>query len=190
VRIRIQLRIRLLPFKDGKKIVIFFLIVCPQAHHLQSKKSIFLLKLFCLNVILQALFQSAQHIYEKREGSGSGFVPLTNGSGSGRPKNMRILRIRILNTVPLLTYLLPIVSEVEADRWLLRGGGGSRYHPASLLLGHLSNMLLFSVVFVIFSVVFVVFSVVFFGSIPTSHVSLHRKAVRAATQTKERVIQR
>jgi hypothetical protein len=28
----------------------------------------------------QALFQSAQHIYEKREGSGS--VPLNNGSGS------------------------------------------------------------------------------------------------------------
>jgi hypothetical protein len=33
---------------------------------------------------LQALFKSAQQIYEKREGSGS--VPLTNGSGSGRPK--------------------------------------------------------------------------------------------------------
>ncbi len=32
---------------------------------------------------LQALFQSAQHIYEKKEGSGS--VHLTNGSGSGRP---------------------------------------------------------------------------------------------------------
>ena len=52
VRIRIQLRIRLLPFKDGKKIVIFFLIVCPQAHHLQSKKVIFLLKLLCSIVIL------------------------------------------------------------------------------------------------------------------------------------------
>jgi hypothetical protein len=39
---------------------------------------------------LQALFQSAQHINEKREGSGS--VPLTNGSGSAsrRPKNMRM----------------------------------------------------------------------------------------------------
>ena len=39
---------------------------------------------------MQALFQSAQHIYEKREGSGagSGSVPLTNGSESGsrRPK--------------------------------------------------------------------------------------------------------
>jgi hypothetical protein len=34
---------------------------------------------------LQALFESAQHIYEKRK-------------GSGWPKNMRILRIRIPNT--------------------------------------------------------------------------------------------
>jgi hypothetical protein len=35
---------------------------------------------------------------KKREGSGSGSgsVPLTNGAGSGRPKNMRI---RIPNTV-------------------------------------------------------------------------------------------
>ncbi len=51
-----------------------------------------------LNFILQALFQSAQHIYKKREGSGARSVPLTNGSESGRPKNMRILRIRIPNT--------------------------------------------------------------------------------------------
>ncbi len=55
------------------------------------KNLIFLLKSLCLNVILQ----SAQHIYEKKEGYGAGSVPLTNGSGSGRPKNMRILRIRI-----------------------------------------------------------------------------------------------
>ncbi len=32
--------------------------------------------IFC---ILQALFQCAQHIYEKREGFGSGSVPLTDG---------------------------------------------------------------------------------------------------------------
>jgi len=35
-----------------------------------------------------------QHHYEKREGSGAGSgagsTPLTNGSGSGRPKNIRI----------------------------------------------------------------------------------------------------
>ena len=45
---------------------------------------------------MQALFQSTQHLYEKREGSGS--IPLTNGSGSGRPKNIRIPWIRIPNT--------------------------------------------------------------------------------------------
>jgi hypothetical protein len=44
---------------------------------------------------LQALFQSAQHFYEKMEGSGAG--PLTNESGSGRPQNKRTLRIRIPN---------------------------------------------------------------------------------------------
>ncbi len=76
-------------FKDAKKnfFSIFFFLTFPQAYHLQSKKFDF----------LHALFQSAQNIYEKREGSvsGSGSIPLTNGSGSGRPKNMRILRIPI-----------------------------------------------------------------------------------------------
>jgi hypothetical protein len=43
----------------------------------------------------QSLFQSVQHLYEKREGSGSGSIPLTNGSGPGSPKNMRF---RIPNT--------------------------------------------------------------------------------------------
>ncbi len=50
------------------------------------------------NFIVQALFRSAQHLYEKRERSGSGSIPLTNGSRPGRPKNMRILRIRIPDT--------------------------------------------------------------------------------------------
>jgi hypothetical protein len=52
---------------------------------------------------LHALFQSVQHLYEKREGSGSGagFVPLTNGPGSGRPKNMWI---RIPNTANNIMY--------------------------------------------------------------------------------------
>ncbi len=65
---------------------------------------------------MQALFQSAQHIYEKREGSGvgSGSATLTNGSGSGRPKTpvpdpqhwYRYLRrpknhyIKVVNEVP------------------------------------------------------------------------------------------
>ncbi len=50
---------------------------------------------------MQALFQFAQHLNEKREvsGSGAGSISLTNGSG--RLKNMWILRIwiRIPNTV-------------------------------------------------------------------------------------------
>jgi hypothetical protein len=33
-----------------------------------------------------------------KEGSGSGSIPLTSGSGSGRPKNMWIRWIRIRNT--------------------------------------------------------------------------------------------
>jgi hypothetical protein len=49
----------------------FFLITCPQAHHLQSKKFNFLLK-----------FYFAGTINEKREGSGAGSAPLTNGSES------------------------------------------------------------------------------------------------------------
>jgi hypothetical protein len=76
----------------------FFLITYPQAQYLQSY-TIFA-KLLCLNFILQALFKSAQHLYEKKEGSGSGFIPMTNGSGSGRPKNMRILRSWFLIRIP------------------------------------------------------------------------------------------
>ncbi len=58
-----------------------------------------LAKILCYNFILQALFQSAQHLYVKREGSGSGSELLTSGSGSGRPKHMRILiQIQIPNT--------------------------------------------------------------------------------------------
>ncbi len=53
----------------------------PQGHQFQPLKFNFLLKIICKNFILQVIFQSAQHIYEKREGSGS--IPLTNGSGSG-----------------------------------------------------------------------------------------------------------
>jgi hypothetical protein len=49
-----------------------------------------------LKFILQALIQSAQHLYEERKD----LDPLASGSGSGsgRPKDMRILRIRIPNT--------------------------------------------------------------------------------------------
>jgi hypothetical protein len=58
--------------------------------------------------------QSAQHIYEEREGS----VALTNvfGSRSGRPKNMQItgIRLRIPNT------------GYETDIWCRKRGADSR----------------------------------------------------------------
>jgi hypothetical protein len=38
-----------------------------------------------LNFILQTIFQSAQHLYEKK-GSGSGPIPLTNGPDPGVPE--------------------------------------------------------------------------------------------------------
>jgi hypothetical protein len=62
---------------------------------LAHRKIKFFAKILCQNFILQALFQSAQNIYAKREGSGS--VPLTNGSGSRRLKIMKF-RIRIPNS--------------------------------------------------------------------------------------------
>jgi hypothetical protein len=70
-------------FKDAKKLIfyIFFLITYPQAHIVSLKFN------FYQNF--------ASIIYEKREGSGAGSIPLTNGFG--RPKNMRILRLRIPN---------------------------------------------------------------------------------------------
>jgi hypothetical protein len=78
-------------FKDAKKNIFsyFFLFICPQANHLQYKK--FFAKILCKNDILQALYQSAQHIYEKIEGSGSGAgarsgsVPLTKDPDPGGP---------------------------------------------------------------------------------------------------------
>jgi hypothetical protein len=56
-----------------------------------------LLKYYFASIISVHL---TRYVYEKKEGSGAGpgSVPLTNGSGSGRPKNMRILRFRIPNT--------------------------------------------------------------------------------------------
>ncbi len=64
--------------------------------------------------ILQALFQSDQHIYEKREGSGS--TPLTNGSGSERPKNLRIrIRFRIRSE-----HRIAFIQTVESGSISLR----------------------------------------------------------------------
>ncbi len=61
-------------------------------------KTLFFAKILFKILLCQNLFQSAQHLYEKREGSGP--IPLTSGSGSGRPKNMRI---RIPNTAETYT---------------------------------------------------------------------------------------
>jgi hypothetical protein len=116
-------------FKDAKKICFpyFFLPTYPQTHYLQSEKLNFLLK-FCIKILF---FQSAQHLYEKREGSGAGSrfgsVPLTNGSGSWRPKNMQILRIRILipriNPSPNLALFFQLGDTLPGSRSGLRPAG-------------------------------------------------------------------
>jgi hypothetical protein len=66
-------------------------------------------KFYVKNFILHAVFQSAQHLYEKRKGSGS--VPLTNGSGW--LKNMRILLFRIPNTA----WRANVLAQSSADRF-------------------------------------------------------------------------
>ncbi len=89
IRIRIHLRIQLLSsliLRMQKKISYFYLATCPQEHHLQSTNCIW------------HYFTPLKTFMRKREGSRSGSGPLTNGSGSASPKNMRILRIRIPNT--------------------------------------------------------------------------------------------
>jgi hypothetical protein len=78
---------------------------------------------------LQALFQSTQYICEIREGSGAESVPLTNGSGSGRPIN---IRIRIPNTGYSFILILDehffdigndlIITSLEANSKFLTGG--------------------------------------------------------------------
>ncbi len=68
-----------------KKFFIFFTYKLPAG----TLSSVYIYN-FCENFVLRFYFTS-----EKREGSGSGFVPLTKGPGSGRSQNMRI---RIPNT--------------------------------------------------------------------------------------------
>jgi hypothetical protein len=85
-------------YKDTKKKIFF--IFCsynlPTGKHLQSKKLNLLLK-FCIKILFCGIvIVRSTHLREK-EGSGS--IYPNNGSGSGRPKNVRILRIRIPNTV-------------------------------------------------------------------------------------------
>jgi hypothetical protein len=84
-----------------QKIIIsyFFLITYPQAHYVQFFKIYFLQKCL-LKTYFASIISVRSTPYEKREGSGSGSVPLTNGFGSWRPKNTQILRIRIANTSP------------------------------------------------------------------------------------------
>jgi hypothetical protein len=85
-------------FKDAKKLIFssyFFLITYPQARTLSSVLKI---KVFAKNFVLKPLYFP----YYFRKGKkvfGSGSLPLTDGSGFWRPKNMRILRIRFPNTV-------------------------------------------------------------------------------------------
>ncbi len=90
-------------------------------------KILFFAKILYWNFILQPLFRSAQHIYEKREGSGSGSVPLTSGSGSRRPKN-----IRIPNTSQYSPGFGPQHPPTQWD--LRRGGIWSSVHKKPMLL--------------------------------------------------------
>ncbi len=69
-------------FKDAKKK--YFLNIFFYNLPIGTLSSVLKISIFFKNFILQALFQFAQHLFEKREGSRS--VPLTNGSDSGRPK--------------------------------------------------------------------------------------------------------
>ncbi len=63
----------------------FVVLKLTRRHNIFSLKFFLFFTKILLNLILQALFQSGQHLYEKREGSGAGSVPLTNVPGSERP---------------------------------------------------------------------------------------------------------
>jgi hypothetical protein len=81
-------------FKDAKKIIsfssYFFLTTYPQAAGTLSSAFNFLLD-FVLKFYFASIIQFAQHLYEKREGSGTGTGSVLLTNGSGRPKIMRIL---------------------------------------------------------------------------------------------------
>jgi hypothetical protein len=64
---------------------------------------------------------AAQHLYEKKEGSGAGSVPLANGSGAGRPKNIRIrfrIRTGILYIIDILLSVYACVRIRTSDEWI------------------------------------------------------------------------
>jgi hypothetical protein len=86
----IQLRIRLLSSVILRMQKMYFFHNLPTGTSSSVKKFLFFDTILSKNVILKALFQSAQHINEKREGSGSGtsdqwirMAQKTCGSGSG-----------------------------------------------------------------------------------------------------------
>ncbi len=100
-------------FEDAKKNIFFqihfFLLTCAQVHRLQSKKFNFLLK-FCVQMLFCRHYFSPLNTF-MRKGKEPDPDPhlLTNGSGSGRPKNMRI---RIPNTalyIPLCRECPPVL---------------------------------------------------------------------------------
>jgi hypothetical protein len=67
-----------------KKILSYFFITYPQAHHLQSKKFICLLK-FCVKILFCRHYFSPLNTFKRKVRIRS--VPRTNGSGSGAPKH-------------------------------------------------------------------------------------------------------
>jgi hypothetical protein len=79
-------------FKDAKCFFLHFISynLVPTTYYLLSQKLNFWLK-FCVKILFCKHYFSLHNTF-MREGSGAGFgsVPLTNGSGPGRPKNMRI----------------------------------------------------------------------------------------------------
>ncbi len=89
-------------FKDAKKIFVsqFFLITCPQAHHLRSKKLIFLLK-FCVKMLFCRHYFSLLNTFMRKgkDPDPDPYIglmdpdpggPETCGSGSGSPTLLKI----------------------------------------------------------------------------------------------------
>jgi hypothetical protein len=85
-------------------------------HHFSKKSSRSRFLCFMIEAVLR-IIAAQKHVdpvdpdpQHWIEGFRSGSVPLTNGSGSKRPKNIRILRSRIRNTAP---YTVPLAINRE-----------------------------------------------------------------------------
>jgi hypothetical protein len=75
--------------KDAKKNSYIFFIIYPQSHYLQSLKFNFLLK-FCVKVLFcKHYFSPLNTFIRKEKDPAPDLYPLSNGSGSGRPKYFR-----------------------------------------------------------------------------------------------------